>query len=84
MYHTVDSDASYYLLKNGDKWTVVRKVGTGLNAQARSVMPGDMPDDGGEWTARWNRKGVDYVASWYSYSWARQVYRRKVEAALAV
>lgn len=79
MYHIVDSEGSYYLLKNKarGKYTVVRKSGEGMEADARSVMPGDMPNGGGKWTASWSRKGIDYVASWYSYSWAREIFNRK-------
>ena len=79
MYHIVDSEGSYYLLKHKarGKYTVVRKSGEGMEADARSVMPGDMPNSGGKWTASWSRKGIDYVASWYSYSWAREIFNRK-------
>jgi len=79
MYTIVDTDDHYYLLKNDDRgeYTVVRKSGSGMEANARSVMPGDQPKGGGEWTASWSRKGVDYVASWYSYSWAREIFNRK-------
>lgn len=80
MYKIVDKKNTYHLLKNREreKYTVVRKVGEGMGADVRSVMPGDMPKGGGEWTARWGRKGVDYVASWYSYRWAREIFNRKV------
>jgi len=78
MYKIVDNDRRYYLLKNQDlgRFTVVRKDGGDLMSEARSVMPGDQPRGGGVWKARWSRSGVDYVASWYSYSWAREVFNR--------
>lgn len=82
MYHVVDSEGPYYLLRHpkGDRYTVVRKDEKGNGPpDARSVMPGDMPRGGGEWTANWSRSGVDYVASWYSYSWARKVFNRETE-----
>ena len=83
MYKIVDTENGYYLLKNKerDAFTVVRKAGDGLEAEARDAMPGDAPKGGGEWTASWSRKGVDYVASWYSYSWAREVFNRRTRSA---
>ena len=43
--------------------------------QVYDLMPGDAPRDGGSWCARMTTRGVDYVAGWYSRSYANRVYR---------
>jgi hypothetical protein len=48
--------------------------------QVYSYMPGDLPADGGRWVARICGAGVDYVASWYSASYARRVWRQRQQA----
>jgi len=74
----IDSKGPLRLLKNTgrDRFTVVRVRGESPFQDVRSVVPGDMPADGGVWVARYTKKGIEYVASWYSYSWARRVFNR--------
>ena len=42
------------------------------------AMPGDAPSGGGSWSALDTEFGVEYVANWYSLSYARRVFRSLV------
>jgi len=45
------------------------------HGQVYSAMPGDMPEGSGRWYARFSDAGIDYVASGYSPSYARRIFR---------
>jgi hypothetical protein len=47
--------------------------------QLRSAMPGDLPSGGGTWFAGVSDYGISYVASVYSYGYARRKYREMVD-----
>ena len=71
--------ACYALLSKGTKATVV-----GIsheNGQVYSAMPSDHPQDGGRWYARISDEGVEYVANWYSKSYARRIFNQLVKEA---
>ncbi len=42
--------------------------------QVYDAMPNDGPTDGGKWCAKICDRGIDYVASLYSESYARRIY----------
>lgn len=50
------------------------------NGQVYSAMAGDMPDDGGFWCAPCGYRGIYYVSSWYSKSWAYRTFKRLVRS----
>lgn len=79
-YKIVEEEKGYALLKRKDGRRTV--VGISRRAgQVYSTMPGDMPRDGGTWFAGITQFGIDYVASWYSRSYANQIYREAVDEA---
>lgn len=49
--------------------------------QVYSAMPGDMPSGGGIWYGALTTNGVDYVAGWYSRSYAGRVWNSKARPA---
>lgn len=73
----LDTQGPYVLLQKGDKLTVVQQSKDG--SQVYAVMPGDLPADGGNWFAGNTDTGVEYVASWYSRSYARRIFRARVQ-----
>lgn len=74
-YETVHSDRGFCLLRRSDgRWTVVALSSDGH--QVHDAMPGDRPPGGGRWMAPCTSGGIGYVASGYSESDARRVYRR--------
>lgn len=77
--YTIREEAGYRLVGRyeDDRRTVVR-VGKG---QVCDAMPGDAPRGGGSWSARDTHAGIDYVAHWYSRSYAGRVYRALVREA---
>jgi len=77
-FEIIDEENGYHLLKkSSDEYTVVRRKEQRISPpDARSVMPGDKTPDGGVWTADWGDNGIETVASWYSYSWAREIFNR--------
>jgi hypothetical protein len=77
-YTVVRHEDSTALLQRPDgKRTVVSWSGCDHDGhQITDAMPGDAPWGGGQWQARFTDGGVDYVASWYSRSYANRTYRR--------
>jgi len=78
-YDVIKEINGYQLLQREDgKRTVIRI--SYENRQVYSAMPGDMPRDGGTWCAGTSLAGVDYVAGFYSRSYANKMFKRLVEA----
>jgi len=74
----IREEQGYALLRRSTRkraqFTVVginRKQG-----QVYSAMPSDRPQGGGQWFGGLSDKGVDYVAHWYSRSWANHMFTR--------
>ena len=44
--------------------------------QLYAAMPGDRPTGGGQWCARISDRGISYVASLYSESYARRIFKQ--------
>jgi len=74
-YSIVREDGGFVLLARDqdDKRTVVAIDHN--KGQVYDVMPGDAPRDGGSWCARICTSGVDYVASFYSRSYANRIFQ---------
>ena len=67
-------EAGYVLVKNQKgRGTVVYYNG---NGQLNDAIPGDAPTGGGSWFAGVSDSGLRYVAGFYSWGYARKIFRR--------
>jgi len=74
-YEIIDESEGFALLKNPDGRGTVVEIDRN-RGQVYNAMPGDSPKEGGTWFARISGAGVDYVASWYSWRYARRMFRQ--------
>lgn len=51
------------------------------NQQVSSIVPGDMPSNGGVWMAKLSDKGIAFVSRGYSKTYAMEIYRQCVSEA---
>lgn len=80
VWEVVDSEYGYMLVRDGDRWSVVRKYGKEGN-QVAAVMPGDQPGDGLTAIAKLTSMGIGSITRGYSRSYAERVYRDRVRQA---
>ncbi|MBT9260176.1 MAG: hypothetical protein KM310_10580 [Clostridiales bacterium] len=80
MWEVVDSEYGYMLVRDGDRWSVVREYGEEGN-QVAAVMPGDQPGDGLTAIAKLTSMGIGSITRGYSRSYAKRVYRDRVRQA---
>ena len=77
-YDLIDESHGYEMHRRSDgKFSVVFT----RDGQVFSAMPGDMPQDGGQWVARDCDSGISYVAGGYSRSYARRKFHEFVAEA---
>lgn len=70
----------FALLQDDDGRRTVVRLDRG-RFSVGNAMPGDSPGNGLSLTANATDSGVDYVASWYSRSYANRVFRSLVAEA---
>lgn len=78
-YEIIEESGGYALVHNkAGRYTVVGIRGE-YGDQIYSVMPTDMPSDGGIYFANYNDAGIEFiVTNWYSRSYARRKFRKFV------
>jgi len=79
-YQIVDEQHGFMLLRTQDnRGTVIRIDRTKF--QVYDAMPGDAPKEGGAWCSSLSEKGIKYVSSLYSWTYARRIFRASVQSA---
>lgn len=76
-YEIVAEQRPFCLLRRADGRGTVIQIDR-ERGQVYNAMPGDAPRGGGSWYARISQAGVDYVASFYSWRYARRMFRQLV------
>ena len=75
-YEIVEERSGVALLRRDDGQGTVVRIDR-KQGQVYDGMPGDAPPEStGSWFGAITQAGIDYVASWYSWAYARRIFRQ--------